>query len=85
MSQFIRCPTCAFYIGVYMDFLDNARQAFYDKELRKSKYKDYDPSKLILCPGSTPPLEHIFDAIGIKNRCCRMHMNAAMPMDKLYK
>lgn len=85
MAQFIRCPTCSFYIGAYMEFLDNARQAIYAKELKNSDYKDYDPGKLTLCPGSVPPLEPIFDALNIKNRCCRMRMTSAMPMDKLYK
>ena len=85
MSQFIRCPTCSFYIGAYMDFFDNAKQALYDEHLKKSKFGNYDPAKLILCQGSTPPLEPIFDALNIKNRCCRMRMTSSMPMDKIYK
>lgn len=85
MAQFIRCPTCSFCIGLYMEFFDNARQSLYAQDLKKSEYKNYDPSKLTLCQGSIPPLETIFDALNIKNRCCRMRMTSAMPMDKLYK
>ena len=85
MSQFIRCPTCAFYFGPYMEFFDIARQAIYEEELKKNEYNEYDPDKLMLCPGSVPPLEDIFNALNIKNRCCRMRMLGAMPMDKLYK
>jgi DNA-directed RNA polymerase subunit N (RpoN/RPB10) len=68
-----------------MDFFDKARQAIFDDALSKSDFKEYDAEKLTLCPGSVPPLENVFDALDIKNRCCRMRMLSVMPMDKLYK
>ena len=40
MSQFIRCPTCAFYFGPYMEFFDIARQAIYEEELKKNEYNE---------------------------------------------
>jgi hypothetical protein len=85
MSQFIRCPECSFCIGLYMNFIDKARQLLYIEALEKSEYKDYDPDKLTLCSGVVPPLEDIYNALSIKNRCCRTHILAALQLDKLYK
>ncbi len=84
MSTFIRCPHCAMCIGVFYDFFQEARR-IYTEELTDTKYKDYDPEKLIFNHSITPPLEDILDAIGIKNRCCRMHLISVERFDKLYK
>lgn len=86
-SSFIRCPSCGFCIASYIEFFDKAREAFYADVVfaENSKIKDYDPEKLALNPGSTPPLEDLLNAIGIKNRCCRMRLVTKMDFDKLYK
>lgn len=52
---------------------------------KNSQFKEYDPEKLALNPGSSGSLKDIFDALGINNRCCRMRMLAKMEFDKLYK
>ena len=86
-SVFIRCPSCGFCIASYMDFFEKARTAYYADVIyaANSQFKDYDPEKLALNPGSTPPLEELLDAIGITNRCCRMRLVSKMDFDKLYK
>jgi DNA-directed RNA polymerase subunit N (RpoN/RPB10) len=87
MAQFIRCPSCSFCFAPYMEFFDKAKQAKYAEEVfgDKSDFKDYDPDKLALNPGSSAPLQEIFDALKITNRCCRMRMMSKMEFDKLYK
>jgi hypothetical protein len=70
-----------------MEFINNARQALYQEKVfaESSDYKEYDPEKLALNPGSVPPLEPIFEVLEIKNRCCRMRILARTDFDKLYK
>lgn len=87
MSQFIRCPSCGFCIGMYMAAFEMAKIALYEDTVfsKDSPYAKYDPDKLALLPGTTPPLEPIFDAFGIKNRCCRMRMFTNTDFDKQYK
>ncbi len=87
MTQFIRCPSCSFCFGAYMKFFDLARQAKFQEEVfgSNSEFKEYDPEKLALNPGSAESLENIFDALQINNRCCRMRMLSKMEFDKLYK
>jgi DNA-directed RNA polymerase subunit N (RpoN/RPB10) len=86
-SAFIRCPSCGFCIANYTEFFEKAREAYYTSIVynKTSKIKDYDPEKLTLNPGSTPPLEELLDALNITNRCCRMRMTGKMDFDKLYK
>jgi hypothetical protein len=86
MAQFITCPSCSFCFAPYMEFFDLARQAKYQEEVfdSKSTVKDYDPEKLALNPGSVSSLKDIFDALNIKNRCCRMRMLTKMELDKIY-
>lgn len=87
MAAYIRCPECQFCIGKYADFVDKARQAIYDDHVfgKTSEYADYDPEKMVFNPSIAPSLETLFDAIGIENRCCRMHLVAKVEFDKMYK
>ncbi len=87
MTQFIRCPSCSFCFAPYIEFFDKARQVKFKEEVfgKDSQFKEYDPEKLALNPGSSGSLKEIFDALGINNRCCRMRMLAKMEFDKLYK
>lgn len=87
MSQFIRCPSCGFCIGFYMQAFDACKIALYEETVfaSDSKYAKFDPDKLALMPGAAPPLESIFDAFGIKNRCCRMRMLTKVDFDRQYK
>ena len=84
MSSFIRCPECGFCYAKYADFIDRARLVMFDKKIygENSKYKDYDPEKLILCANITPSMKELFDALHIKNVCCRMHLTAKTNLDK---
>lgn len=86
MDQFITCPSCGFTFAPYMEFLDKARISLYDKVVfaKDSPVANHDAEKLALNPGSAPPLEEIFDALNISNRCCRMRMTSRMNFGKLY-
>jgi hypothetical protein len=84
MSTFIRCPHCAKCIGKYYDFFQLAREAYNSDQIDK-QYTDYDPEKIIFNPSITPSLEEIFDALGLANRCCRMHLVTVERFDKMYK
>jgi hypothetical protein len=87
MATFIRCPECSFCVGKYAEFFECAKQAIYSDAVfgDKSKYANYDPEKMVFNPNITISLEHLFDALKIKNRCCRMHMVAKTEFDKIYK
>lgn len=87
MASYIRCPSCGFCIGKYTTFVDLAKQTILNDSIfnGKSEYKDYDPEKIMLNPNITPNLENLFNMIGIKNRCCRMHIISGAKFDKTYK
>jgi hypothetical protein len=75
MTHYIRCPECAFIIGAYQAFVDKVRLELTKKAI-KDKYEHYDPDKLIFTDHVVPDLQELFDAVGIENRCCRMHLVA---------
>jgi hypothetical protein len=86
MAEFLVCPSCGFLIGSYVTFITKASQALYQETIysKESKYKDYDPEKLALNPGSAVPLEDIFDALEvIPRRCCRMRITTITRIDKI--
>ena len=87
MATYIRCPECAFCIGVYAEYVDEARKAIYDDAIfgEKSKFANYNPEKMVFNSAITPSLEQLFEALGIKNRCCRMHLVAKTEFDTIYK
>jgi DNA-directed RNA polymerase subunit N (RpoN/RPB10) len=87
MASFIRCPSCGFTIGLYTKFFDQAKHSLFQKVLfsGNAEYSEYDPEKLALNPGSVPPLEEIFDALEIKNRCCRARLTTKTDFDNTYK
>lgn len=81
MSYYLRCPECSYTLCRYKMFFDLAKQAFYNKEI---KYKTYSPDKLIFT-NDIIELDFIFNACGIRNRCCRMHLMNVAEFDKSYK
>ena len=87
MPSFIRCPDCGFHIGVYQKFVDEAQSAIYNEKIFNgdNKFTQYDPEKMVFDSSITPSLEPLFNAIGIKNRCCRMHMITKVDFSKMYK
>lgn len=86
MSTFIRCPECGFCIGKYVDFIDKAKHAIYEEKVFNSKeYKAFDPEKMVFNSNITPSLQGLFDAVGIDNRCCRMHIVSKTNFNKLYR
>jgi DNA-directed RNA polymerase subunit N (RpoN/RPB10) len=87
MSSFIRCPECGFCIGKYTEFINKAKDAIYEKEVfgPDSKYSSYSPDKMVFDPSITPSLEPLFEALNIKNRCCRMHSVTRTDFAQIYK
>ena len=87
MASYIRCPECGFCIGKYTEFIDKAKQAIYDDVIfsKNSEFANYDPEKMMFNPSTAPSLEGLFEAVGIKNRCCRMHAISKTEFDKMYK
>ena len=87
MDTYIRCSACAFCVSKYYEFFDNAKIALYNKEVfgSGSKVAGYDVDKLFLVSDGIPPLEIIFDALNIKNECCRKTLLTRMDYDKHYK
>jgi hypothetical protein len=87
MATYIRCPECSFCIGKYADFVDRAKQAIYNDAIFRSnsKYAEYDPEKMVFNPQIVPSLEIVWNALNIKNRCCRQHLLSKTEFDKMYK
>lgn len=87
MSSYIRCPECSRCIGKYANFIEKAKQAIYNEEVfgENKAYANYDPEKMCFSPNISPSLEHLFDAVGIINRCCRMHIVTKTHFDRMYK
>ena len=71
MSAYKRCPECGYYLAKFTIFFTEAKKVLYNKTYNNSQI---DPEKIILKKNKLPPLEIIFDALEIKNRCCRMHI-----------
>ena len=79
----IRCYHCGNTVGRYAKFFDAAREAQNKKMFGKGgKYSGYDPDKVELNPDMIPPLEPIFDALGVELRCCRMHLMTRVDFSK---
>lgn len=87
MANYIRCPECSFCLGMYFEFVECAKEALYQDVIfgKDSQYREYDPDNIYFNSNITPSLEHIFDAIGVKRRCCRMHLVTKTDFDKRYK
>lgn len=86
MAHYIRCPECAFCIGKYYEFIDLAKQAQnLDAAAQDNKFTGCNPEKIQFATNAVPTLEGIFNALKIKNRCCRMHIMGKTEFDKMYK
>lgn len=83
----IRCPSCCACLGYYEEFIMHARHALYMNLLfeKGAPHMDIDPHKVDFKPGLAPPLEPIFDALNITNRCCRLHITTRKEVDEIYK
>jgi DNA-directed RNA polymerase subunit N (RpoN/RPB10) len=84
MASFIRCPECANCLGIYVDFVHEAKNKIYQKEVFE-KHSDYDPEKLCIKPDILPDLSELLDALELKNTCCRMHILTKVNIDKIYE
>ena len=82
--DFILCPECSECLGEVYEFINLAKQGYYQTELKKEG-KDINPEKLQLCPNISKPIGFIMDAVGITNICCRMHILGVTNFDVIYK
>lgn len=83
MSNFIRCPECGFHIGAYYSFITEARRAMFQEKLDAAGA--VDPEKVVFDPSISPVLEPLFDALAIKNKCCRTHLVSHVNFSQMYK
>jgi DNA-directed RNA polymerase subunit N (RpoN/RPB10) len=84
--SYIRCPECAFCIGLYSEFVSAATAAIYKEKIYKSgPYAKYRPEKIDFNPDIAPPLHELFDSLGIRNRCCRTHLLGKTEFHQMYK
>jgi len=74
MATYIRCPECSNLLGKYSNFIIAARKSINEESIFKGKYKKVSPDKMFFNPNIVPDNEIIFNALNIKNRCCRMHL-----------
>jgi DNA-directed RNA polymerase subunit N (RpoN/RPB10) len=86
MSRFNVCPSCGNCIGKYYAFYLKAKEALIKEALEsKAESKEYAAHKVDISDAELPAMETIFDAIGIKLRCCRMRIFGLNQMDKSFK
>ncbi len=76
MPVFIICPECRNLIGHYYEFVNQAIIAQNKHKLhnKNSSYDEFDPKKILLNGSILDPTENIFNALNIKNRCCRIRL-----------
>jgi len=68
-----------------MEFVDKAKDALFKEHIfNNTSYAQYHPDKINFNANITPTLEPIFDALEIKNRCCRMHLMTKTDFDRIY-
>ena len=80
MATFTRCTECGMCIGAFSDFVNKARELLYKLD---DQYKDVAIDKVFFNPNIVPNMEIIFDAIPIKNRCCRIHLMTGVNFDNV--
>jgi DNA-directed RNA polymerase subunit N (RpoN/RPB10) len=83
MPGFILCPECSENIGEVCDFIQFAKQGYY--QTLKKEFSEVLPEKLVICPDITKPIGFILDAVGLTNLCCRMHILGTTNFDNIYK
>lgn len=83
MSTFILCPACAEDLGCLFPAFQELQKRHNERCLKKNS--DIDPSCAELKPEVIEPLGYILNMLGLKKRCCRMHMMAYIDFDNIYK
>lgn len=87
MTSFIRCVSCKFCLGPYVEFFEAAKAAYLEEHVfaKNSTYEEYDKDKLMFISDSVPEFGPILDALNIHNICCRMRLLTGINFDKIYK
>ena len=77
----ILCPSCGECLSEVYDFIQAAKQGYYES----LNIKKINVDQLEICPNVTKPIGFILDAAGLKLMCCRMHMLGSTNFDNIYK
>lgn len=83
MSGFIRCPSCGFCIGLYVEAYNNAKRVLLTEKLFNNNPEEYSLDKLENIHGSIPIMKDIFDTLGIKLMCCRTRLFTYIDFDRI--
>jgi DNA-directed RNA polymerase subunit N (RpoN/RPB10) len=77
----ILCYDCGEMLGELYEFVRIVKEQYY-KEIQERER--IHPEKLGLHPTAASPIGFILDSVGIKKRCCRMHMVGYTDFDTLH-
>lgn len=87
--SFIRCPTCSFVLGKYLQFIRLASHAQYLDKIDGTASVDPDardndgnvptgnPANVSFRPDRTPPLGNVLNLLEVRNVCCRTHVTTS--------
>jgi DNA-directed RNA polymerase subunit N (RpoN/RPB10) len=81
MSGYSRCPECGWCIGELEDAYDILSAYF---KIKNVKDPNIRPDKLLITKDILADEQPIFEALGIKNMCCRTHLMTKYPFDSIY-
>lgn len=68
MALYTRCHSCGFCIGLYEEVFDLIKETIYKDILKDKKIH---PDRMYFCANIVPDMSEVFEALNIKNRCCR--------------
>ncbi len=74
MLHFILCPSCGTRIGRFYEAYSILLAHFHNEELEKNK-AEVCVDNILVSKETNVQMGKIFDALGIKKICCRMHFN----------
>lgn len=83
MYPIIRCCTCNFSLGEYVDLYELLKNHVYELELKKIYKEDYNPSQIEIDSLVNIQLQDIFELLNIKNYCCRRILITNVNYDSL--
>lgn len=83
MVLHILCPECSEDLAEIKPFYDAIKDKYIEKLLKEQK-KPIDINNLDIKSDVIKHFDFIFNALKIKNHCCRIHILGDMDFDTLY-
>jgi DNA-directed RNA polymerase subunit N (RpoN/RPB10) len=74
MLHYILCPSCGTRIGRYYEAYSILLTHYHKEELERNK-NNVCSENILISKETNVKMGEIFDALGIKKICCRMHFN----------